>query len=289
MPELPEVETVKRGLEKSIVGKTIADFDSDWHKTINLPLKKYRQRVKGLKIKAVKRRAKMVILVLSKGFNILVHLKMTGQLVYQSKKKCVVGGHPIDEGFLCAPNKFTHATFTFSDSSHLYFNDVRKFGWARIYTDHELRDVLDKMNLGPEPLGKDFSLKYFRYLTIHGKTRKRIKQFLMENQNLVGIGNIYSDEICYYARIKPDRAVKTLTSKEIKAVYQGIKKILAAAIKAQGTTFRDYRNADGESGGYTKFLKVYGRYGEKCFRCKGKVRKMKMGGRTSSFCSDCQK
>ena len=272
MPELPEVETVKRGLANSIVGKTITDFSCDWPKMINKPVAKYKQTSKGLKVLSVERRAKMLIIKLSKGLNILVHLKMTGQLVYHGKA-----------------NKFTHATFTFTDHSQLYYNDVRKFGWLRIYTDKELTDIIQGMKLGPEPLSTEFTLKYLQELAKTGKSRSRVKQFLMDNQNLVGVGNIYSDEVCFYAGINPARPVKKLTNQEIKKIYEGIKKILTAAIKAEGTTVSDFRTAEGEAGGYSKYLKVYQRFGQKCYRCKGKVARMKMGGRTAHYCPVCQK
>lgn len=288
MPELPEVETIKRGLSKNIVGKTISEFDSDWKKNINYPLKKYKEKVKGLKIKQVKRRAKMLILKLSKGWNVLIHLKMTGQLVFSSKSKCVIGGHPIEEGFDCLPNKFTHALFKFKDGSYLFFNDVRKFGWLRLYTDKELAEILVNMQLGPEPLEKDFTLKYLKQ-KMKSRPNTKIKPFLMDNKVLVGVGNIYSDEVCYYAKVRPDRVLKNITAKETELIYKGIIKILNDSIKAQGTTFRDFRDADGESGGYSKELKVYGRAGESCYKCRGQIKKMKLGGRSSSFCPICQK
>lgn len=230
----------------------------------------------------------MLIIELSNDWTVLVHLKMTGQLVFAGQKQCVVGGHPIREGFEHDPNRFTHATFTFSDGSHLYYNDVRKFGWLRLYRPDKLVKYFEHLQLGPEPL----SLLYSRYSLLESLRQRptaRIKQFLMDNRNVVGIGNIYSDEICFYARIRPDRRVKTLTDKEIKLIFQGIKKILAEAIKYEGTSISDYVNALGEAGAYTKRLKVYGRYGERCKICKGEVRKMKLGGRTSSFCPRCQK
>jgi formamidopyrimidine-DNA glycosylase len=288
MPELPEVETIKRGLEKNIVGKIISDFNCDWHKMINRPLAKYQQIIKGLKIIGLRRRAKMLIIDLSRSWHILIHLKMTGQLVYGSKVKCLVGGHPIKEGFECLPNKFTHATFTFTDKSHLYFNDIRKFGWLRLYDTEELLEQLDKLQLGPEPLAAEFTLDYLKFV-IKKRPNNKIKQFLMDNKIVVGVGNIYSDEVCFYARVRPDRKVKTLTLKEVKLIYQGIKKILTASIKAQGTTFSNYRNADGEAGAYSKQLKVYGRYGEKCKVCGGIIQRMKFGGRSSSYCPKCQK
>lgn len=287
MPELPEVETIKRGLEKSVVGKTIADFDCNWHKMINKDLSAYKKIVKGLKITAVRRRAKMLILDLSKDWHFLIHLKMTGQLVYSDKIKCVVGGHPIEEGYNCLPNKFTHATFTFTDKSHLYFNDIRKFGWVRLFTTEQLDKQFEDMKLGLEPLSSEFTIKYLKDW-IKKRPNNQLKKFLMDSTIVVGVGNIYSDEVCFYARVKPTRKVKNLTEKEIGLIYTGIRRILEASIKAQGTTFRDFRNADGEAGGYSKKLKVYGKYGEKC-PCGGKIERLKIGGRSSSYCPECQK
>lgn len=288
MPELPEVETIKRGLEKNLVGKTIADFDCNWKKMTNKPVAEYRRILKGLKISAVKRRAKMLIFNLSKDWNLLFHLKMTGQLVYSSKIKCVVGGHPIKEGYQCLPNKFTHATFTFTDQSHLYFNDVRKFGWVKLYVKEQLSKELEKMKLGAEPLSPEFTIEYLKNW-IKKRPNNPIKKFLMDSSIVVGIGNIYSDEVCFYARVRPTRKVKDLSGDEVKKIYQGIKEILTASIKAQGTTFRDFRNADGEAGGYSKELKVYGKYSETCPICGGKIERIKFGGRSSSYCPKCQK
>lgn len=288
MPELPEVETIKRGLAKNIIGKKIAGFDSDWKKMINLPLPAYRRIVTGKQIKAISRRAKMIVIDLSGDWHLWFHLKMTGQLVFSGGKKCVVGGHPIREGFSCGPTKFTHATFQFSDKSHLYFNDVRKFGWVRLYRSKELAAKLEAMKLGPEPLNPEFTLELLQKL-LKKKPNNKIKAFLMDPQNVVGLGNIYSDEVCFFAGVRPDRRVKSLKEAEIKLLFQGIKKILAEAIKYEGTSFSDYVNALGEAGAYTKKLKVYQRFGQKCYRCGGKVSRMKFGGRTSHFCPLCQK
>jgi len=287
MPELPEVETVKRGLAKTITGKTIAFFTCDTKKMLNQPLPFYQKTLKGLKIMALDRRAKMIIIRLSKDWNILVHLKMTGQLVYCGGRKSVIGGHPIKEGFEKDPNRFTHATFAFTDKSRLFFNDVRKFGWVRLFRGAELAKVLGH-ELGPEPLEKSYTIEAFQR-ELQKRPNNRIKQFLMDNKNVVGIGNIYSDEICYYAKVRPDRRVRTLKESEIKLLFKGIKHILSEAIKYEGTSISDYVNALGEAGAYTKKLKVYGRYDEKCLKCRGVVRRLKIGGRTSSFCPECQK
>jgi formamidopyrimidine-DNA glycosylase len=287
MPELPEVETVKRGLEKSVVGKTIAAFACDTKKLLNHPLAFYQKTLKGARIMGVGRRAKMLIIKLTDERNILVHLKMTGQLVYRGAQQSVIGGHPIKEGFTKDPNRFTHATFSFRDGTHLYFNDVRKFGWLRLFSDAELAAQLGH-DLGPEPLDHAFTIEVFRR-ELQKRPNNRIKQFLMDNKNVVGIGNIYSDEICYFARVRPDRRVKSLKDNEISALFRGIKLILNEAIKYEGTSISDYVNALGEAGAYTKKLRVYGRYGDKCYKCKGEVKRLKIGGRTSSFCPGCQK
>jgi formamidopyrimidine-DNA glycosylase len=270
MPELPEVETVRRGLQRSIVGRTIATFDCDTKKMLNHPLPFYRKTLSGLKVLNVDRRAKMLIIKLTGEWNILAHLKMTGQLIF--------GSHP---------NRFTHATFTFRDKTRLFFNDVRKFGWLRLFKDAELAKQLDH-DLGPEPLDHHFTLEVFRR-ELAKRPNNRVKQFLMDNKNVVGIGNIYSDEICYFARVRPDRRVKSLKEQEVSLLFRGIKNILNEAIKYEGTSISDYVNAAGEAGAYTRFLKVYGRYGEQCHKCRGEIKRSRIGGRTSSFCPKCQK
>lgn len=288
MPELPEVETVRRGLARAIKGKKLADFESDWHKAVNRPVKQYRKILKGLRVKAVGRRAKMLILDLGRDWRILVHLKMTGQLVFRDKHRCLIGGHPIERSCETLPNKFTHAIFTFSDGSRLFFNDVRKFGWVRLYKKDELAGVLDKMGLGPEPFDPGFTPDYLARIA-QRRSRIKVKQFIMDPRVVVGLGNIYSDEVCFYARVRPDRRVSTLAAKHFKLIHDGIINILKAAIKAQGTTFSNYVNAEGEAGAFTKQLKVYQRYGKKCYHCRGTVKRMRIGGRTSSFCPKCQR
>ncbi|MBN2058704.1 MAG: bifunctional DNA-formamidopyrimidine glycosylase/DNA-(apurinic or apyrimidinic site) lyase [Candidatus Saganbacteria bacterium] len=287
MPELPEVETVKRGLEKAIKGKKLADFESDWHKMTNKPAKQYQKILKGKQILDVRRRSKMLIIDLSAGWHILFHLKMTGQLVYRDKKHCLIGGHPIEKSCANLPSKFTHAIFTFSDKSHLYFNDVRKFGWARLYKSEELARVLTKLKLGPEPLAREFTVDYL-LKALQRRSRSKIKQVIMNPEIVVGVGNIYSDETLFSAGVRPDRPAGKVKPDEARRIHDSIIRILKAAIKAQGTSFSNYVNSNGEAGAYTKQLKVYQRYGKKCCRCRGTVRKMKIGGRTASFCPKCQ-
>ena len=256
MPELPEVETVSQGLAKVLVGKKISGFDCDTPKMLNYPLKKYAAIIRSLEVVAVKRRAKMIILELTSDWRILIHLKMTGQLVFRGKGECLIGGHTIDKSCEQLPNKFTHATFTFSDRSRLYFNDIRKFGWLRLHRQEELEKLFVKMALGPEPLTREFTPGKFAKSLLR-RPKSKIKQFIMDARNVVGIGNIYADEVCFFS--------------------------------ARGTTFSNYVNSNGEAGSYAKKLKVYQRYGRKCLRCGGEIKRQKVGGRTSSYCPTCQK
>ncbi|MFH1826146.1 MAG: bifunctional DNA-formamidopyrimidine glycosylase/DNA-(apurinic or apyrimidinic site) lyase [bacterium] len=288
MPELPEVETIKRGLEKTIIDKVIADFESDWHKATNHPAKFYRAKLQGARVKGLRRRAKMLIIEFNNGWSILVHLKMTGQLIYRDKSHCLIGGHTLAFNCEQLPNKFTHAIFSFKDGSKLYFNDLRKFGWVRLYRDGEMERWIDGKQLGPEPLEREFTVKYLA-ARMKKRPKTKVKQFIMDNSNLVGVGNIYSDEVCFYAKVKPTRKVGTLKLPQIKIIHRGIQLILRKAIRAQGTTFSNYLNADGQEGGFVKMLKVYQRYGEKCYTCGSTIRRQKIGGRTSSFCPKCQK
>lgn len=288
MPELPEVETIRRGLSRALPGKKLIDFESDWPKAHNRSVAVYRRRLKGAKIKSVDRRGRLLIFNLDRDARIMVHLKMTGQLVYRNHGHCLIGGHPIEQSCAELPNKFTHAIFSFSDGSKLFFNDVRKFGWVRLYGQSELGQALRKMKLGPEPLGPEFTLQYFQ-TQMKGRPRSKVKAFIMDNKVVVGVGNIYSDEVLFFSRVRPNRLVGSLNEGEIKKLHDGIRLILTAATAAQGTTFSNYVNSNGEAGAYTKKLKVYGRYGKKCLKCGREVRRLKIGGRTSSYCPECQK
>ncbi len=286
MPELPEVETLRRELTSKIIGKTIKGIEVDTAKLINVPLKVLNQKIKNQKIKSVSRRAKVLIWGLTNGFNLLIHLKLTGQLVFRSTKgKHSVGGHPINNlGEL--PNKFTHIIFNFTDGSRLFFNDIRKFGWLKLLNQEQLTKEL--AGYGVEPLSQEFTLIKFKEI-LKKRPKAKIKQVLLDQKLISGIGNIYADESCFYAKIKPTRIIKTLKEKEIKDLYQGIKKILKFAVNKKGTSSDTYVQLDGSPGGMEKYLKVYGRAGEKCLRCGGVVKKIKLNGRGTSFCEKCQK
>ena len=284
MPELPEVETIVNDLNKELKNKKIISVKSLDKKVFQLTSQEAKKII-GQTIKSIRRRAKMLIISLGE-VNLLIHLKMTGQLVYRAKNIILAGGHPIANEGKTLPNKFTRVIFEFNDKSSLYFNDVRRFGWIKLESESGL-EKLEK-TLGVEPLGPDFSLEYFKkFLARRAKTT--IKQALLDQKYISGIGNIYADESLFAARIKPMRRAGSLMPKEIEKLWQTIPKILKYAIKHRGTSFSDYVDARGEAGNFIKYLRVYGRAGEKCFHCPGLIKKTKLGGRGTHWCDQCQK
>jgi len=286
MPELPEVETIKNDLKKVILKKKIKGVDVKKKKLVRGSLSGFIKTLTGNYIKDINRRGKLLIFTLSKNrLFLLVHLKMTGQLIYIKGAKVVAGGHGElgDDRF---PNKYSHIIFKFKDDSRLFFNDQRQFGYMQIVDSEELEKVENKF--GIEPLSAKFILKKFTEI-LQGKTGN-IKALLMNQKFIAGIGNIYADEICFYARVKPMRSVKILTKPEIKKIHQGIGAILRKAIKYRGTTFSDYRDGDGKKGNFKQFLKVYGKGKQKCQRCKkGVIKKVRAAGRGTRYCEECQK
>ncbi|MDP2737113.1 MAG: bifunctional DNA-formamidopyrimidine glycosylase/DNA-(apurinic or apyrimidinic site) lyase [bacterium] len=284
MPELPEVETIVRDLNKKLKNKKIVAVLSLDKKVFHLS-KGDVKNILGRIVRGVGRRAKMIIFDLT-DYYLIMHLKMTGQLVYQDKTLLIAGGHPIANQDKKLPNKFSRVIFKFNDKSRLYFNDVRRFGWIKLLS----RDEFIKFSsyLGVEPLSPDFTLDYFnKILSLRQKIS--IKQALLDQKYISGIGNIYADESLFIARIKPIRKIKTLKFGEIKKLWRAIPKILKYAIKHRGTSFNDYVDAQGQAGNFVKFLKVYGREGDKCKACGQLIKKMKLGGRGTHWCDYCQK
>lgn len=288
MPELPEVETIRADLDQVITGKKIKHFEVLVTKTVRpQSVKKISQDLIGAKVVAARRRAKLLILELNNKKHLLAHLKMTGQLIYQPKKgEVVMGGHPQKDGHLNLPNKYTRAIFTFSDNSKLFFNDLRKFGWLRSASQAELEELVSKV--GPEPLENDFTLPYFAGI-LKRYPKRPIKQILLDQTLIAGIGNIYADESCFLAGVLPSRKAGLLKPQEIADLYKNIISVLKLAIKHKGTSSRNYRRVDGGEGGFVKHLKVYGRGNKPCLTCGTPLKKIKLVGRGTHFCTHCQK
>lgn len=287
MPELPEVETITLGLRKKIIGKKIEQVKIIDPNVISSDEKSFLRQVLGKKIKTISRRAKMIVTELSENKFLLIHLKMTGQLVYAPRiGKIVAGGHSINNISHTLPNKFTRLIFIFNNQSKLYFNDVRRFGWIKLIDKDALKKIYS--DFGVEPLTKDFTLDKFKEILSH-KKNTAVKSALMDQKYLAGLGNIYSDEVLFAARIKPTRIVKTLAMAEIKKLWEAIPRVLRYSIKYRGTSFNDYVDAEGGKGNFVKYLKVYGRGGKDCYGCRGRIKRIKIGGRSSHFCDFCQK
>lgn len=247
-------------------------------------------KIRGQKIKRVGRRAKVLFFEFESGIFLLFHLKMTGQLIYQPKShsRLILGGHPQSGGANNLPNKFTRAELGFADGSILFFNDLRKFGWMKIFTSRQAEDFFNRN--GVEPLSAKFDQRVLTNL-LERYPKRPVKQMLMDQSLIVGIGNIYADESCFCAGILPTRKLGNIELAEIKRLCRCIKRILKLSIKKKGTSFSDYLDSSGEPGGFVPYLNVYGRQGEKCRRsnCRGLVKKIKLNGRGTHFCDQCQK
>lgn len=285
MPELPEVQTVVNHLAKKIVGKVFSAAEVRVKKMVN---KNFQVQIKNKKIKKVWRRGKMIVIELSNNKYLLIHLKMTGQLIYVDKQgKVSGGGHPINakEFDLTKPNKFTRLILKFKDGNHLLFHDLRKFGWMKIVDQKQFLKV--ESQYGLEPLTKEFTLVKFQEI-LNQRPNLKIKQLLMMQELIAGIGNIYADESLFEAKIKPQRIVKSLKPGEIKKLHQAIIKKLKEAIKFGGTSVKTFIHPSGAKGTFVNKLKVYQRHGKPCLRCGTTLKKIKINGRGTVFCDQCQ-
>lgn len=309
MPELPEVESLRMGLSKVLIGKEIKDVKVLMGKLVSgsgtkrfadqNKIKEFQKKLKGKKISSVKRIAKNIIIEMQSGEIVLVHLKMTGQLVFSTsavgreseegtKDSMVAGGHPITDSYTkTLPHKHTHIIFEL-DNGTLYYNDVRQFGYVLYFKN--MQEALKQKQfdkIGLEPFDKNFSLKYFKEKI--SKKNKNIKSVLLEQDVVVGCGNIYADEICFASKVLPSRNCKTLTDTEINLIYKNIPKILSLAIAHGGSSISDYLLADGSRGNYARLHKVYGKSGLPCYVCKNILEKETIATRTTVYCKNCQK
>ena len=312
MPELPEVETTIRDLRKKVLNRTFFDVWTDWKKVIKRPklstrakldaglvphlnevsgagdFKEFQKKIKGKKIKKIWRRGKNIIFELSQGYSLLIHQKLTGHLLY--------GKWNVEHGIWVAQddnalkekvNTYIHLMFFLDNGKMLAFSDLRKFAKVELWKTEELKKSKEFRKLGLEPLEKNFDFKKFK--EILKNKRGKIKQVLMNQEIIVGIGNIYSDEILWEARINPFRDVSRLKEKELKKIFQEIKKILKKAIEVKGTSISDFRRISGKKGEFGPLRKVYQKKGEKCFRCGTIIERQKISGRSAHFCPKCQK
>lgn len=285
MPELPEVETIRRDLAKHLLEKSFVNVEIKNQKSVRGATAVFKRNLRGAKVVAINRRGKLLLIELASGRTLIIHLKMTGQLFYRSGKKILAGGHgqdiPQD-----LPGKHTHVIFSFTDDAVLYFNDMRKFGYISLADVKMMKKIM--LAYGPEPLTSSFTADY-----LQEQLRKRstsLKAVLLNQSVVAGLGNIYVDEAAFLAGVRPTRRANRLTRPEAIKLHTVIKNVLRQAIKLRGTTFRNYRDAHGRGGRFFSKLNVYGRDGQMCFKChKSKIKKIVVAGRGTHFCPSCQK
>ena len=267
MPELPEVETTVRGLQKVLINRAFVDVWTDIQKFTKL-----KKELKNKKIKKIWRRGKNIIFDLSDDYSLLVHQKMTGHFLYDNWNK--------EDKY----NSYIHLKFFLDNGRVLAFSDLRKFAKVQLQKTESLIEEIS--SLGPEPLEKSFTFNKFKE-ALKNK-RGKIKQVLMRQEVIVGIGNIYADEILWETKIHPFKDVSKLTEKQLKDIYQSMKKTLKKALKMGGTSTSDYRDIRGEKGTFGKVIKAYRREGKPCYRCKTKLQRKKINTRSTCFCPQCQ-
>lgn len=281
MPELPEVETVRRRLQEILPGKVIENVQV-------LRAKSFRgqsQQLEGQEIQKITRRAKLIRFHLPNQLNLLTHLKMTGQLIYVDDEQRVGGGHPTADWINDLPSSHTRIIYDFRDGSRLYFNDMRVFGWMQLLTDQEVEEYYDRY--GPDVIDENLTVDYLAEKLSNRSIA--IKQAIMINQIMAGLGNIYACDALNVAQIDPHRPAQSLSREELKKLLAAARQVVGEGLETGGATYDGkYVHVDGMAGSYQEQMKVYGREGEKCYQCGGEIVKDKIGGRGTYYCSNCQ-
>jgi len=286
MPELPEVETVRTGLERLIVGRSIVAETHDTEKSFPNSSADASQFLIGTTVIAVRRRAKVLMIDLSGEYTLVIHLKMTGQLVYVGDTR-FGAGHPSDSLIGRLPDKSTRVTITFDDDTHLYFNDQRKFGWMRLMPTIAVPEIDFMKKVGPEPLEDEFTGDVL-YARLQRRKNTTIKAAILDQTVLAGVGNIYADESLWGAKIHPATLVKNVSKAKIMLLTAEIKYVMNLSIEKGGSTDRNYVNAEGKRGSYIDFARVFRREGEPCPRCGTTIVKTRVAARGTHLCPHCQ-
>ena len=281
---MPEVETIRRQLQSYIGDKTIKSVEVRYPKVVHdMSTADFARTLVGRKVREVGRQGKLILIRLSGEETLVVHLKMTGRLLLQpprhpERAKRVEGSHT---------NKSTEVVFMFTDGVILCYDDMRRFGYMKVVPTSEEARVVQKEQLGIDFFDRAHTMQKFKEL-IRSRGGLRIKPLLLDQSLISGVGNIYAQEACFMARISPLRKAGALSEKELRALYQALRGVMLRAIKYGGTSADDYRDAFGRMGKFAARLKVYGREGKPCPRCKIKLVKKSIGGRGTVFCRKCQ-
>lgn len=288
MPELPEVETVRLGLARLLPGRQIIDVTHDTEKSFPNAPADVQRFLLGATVVEVTRRAKVLLIELSSKYSLIVHLKMTGQMVFVGKGERFGAGHPSDSLVSELPAKSTRVIVRFKDGSHLYFNDQRKFGWMRLVPTAEIPNIDFFKKVGPEPLATDFTATDFR-ARLQRRPKSSIKVALLDQTVVAGVGNIYADESLWGAKIHPATVVQNLSNRQLNNLFMALQAVLRLAIEKGGSSDKNYVNAEGKKGSYLSFANVFRRNGKPCPRCQTIIIKTRVAGRGTHLCPKCQR
>jgi formamidopyrimidine-DNA glycosylase len=272
MPELPEVETIARKLRKTIIGRRVTSVQLSGLSLRKPVEKRFAQGLRGRTIRQIHRRGKYMILELAPRGFCLIHLGMSGRILFHQGNAMLL--------------KHTHATIRFSDETELEYRDQRRFGWLALYEVPKLDQIPELKLLGVDPMSEQFTSEWLFGRLQAG--RRDIKSFLLDQTKIAGLGNIYVCESLFQAGIHPGRRCCSLTENETRRLNQGIRMVLKSALRHRGTSFSDFIDSDGNPGENQKYLEVYQREGDLCRRCNSKIRRLHQGGRSSFFCPICQ-
>ena len=288
MPELPEVETVRRGLAELLPGRVVTRvtvFDSP--KSFPNARSDVEQFLYGACVTAVRRRAKVLMIDLDTQYSLVVHLKMTGQLIFRGVQS-FAGGHPNDSLIGELPDRSTRVQVDFTDESRLFFNDQRKFGWVKLLPTDEVKDLPFMQKVGPEPLDPQTRAEDF-IQRIRRRQNSMIKPAFLDQTVIAGVGNIYADEALWAAQIHPQTRVKNVSDQQLNTLFNELRHILQLSIDQGGSTDKNYVDAEGRKGNYLTFAHVFRREGQACHRHPDQVIiKLKVGGRGTHVCPVCQ-
>ncbi|KJR98003.1 MAG: formamidopyrimidine-DNA glycosylase [Peptococcaceae bacterium BRH_c4a] len=274
MPELPEVETVKRSLEAQILGLSFTEIELMMPKIVKTPSpNSFAENLTGKKIKKLGRRGKYLLIHLSDNLTMVIHLRMTGRLVYSPQDK--------------PAEKHTHAIFKLDNGFSLHYSDIRQFGRMGLTDTDKLEAFPGLKDLGIEPLNENFTRDFLKREL--KRKRTKIKPLLLDQTFIAGLGNIYADEALHRARINPEKIAVNLTARETARLYQSIRDVLSEGIENRGTSFRDYVDGNGQAGSNQESLRVYDREGKPCLGCGKTVARIRLAGRSTYYCPKCQK
>ncbi len=287
MPELPEVETVRIGLQRLLPGRQVISVDFDWPKGFPNAPEDVKGFLVGAKVVEVTRRAKVLLIELSTKYSLVIHLKMTGQLVFRSDGERFGAGHPNASLIGELPDKSTRVTLTFADGSRLFFNDQRKFGWMRLLPTVEVPMIDFFQRVGPEPLSADFTWQIMCD-RLQRRKNTNIKAAILDQSVVAGVGNIYADESLWGAKIHPTTLVRSLSNKDFEHLHRALVDVLNLSISKGGSTDQHYVDAEGKPGKYLTFANVFRREGQSCLRCGTIIIKTRVAGRGTHTCPVCQ-